>query len=202
MHSKLLHCLTSVGVLVAFGLAGCQTAPKVQSEFDTSANFTAAKTFAVRPLPKSIPGVDPGLILRVGPAAMDAVRASLKGKGYTEVAEAKKADIAVLVHGKSVPKTEVTAWGFTPTYGRAGWYRGYPYGGYSMGNVSVDQYDEGTLIVEVYDVNSKNMIWVGWVTAEATANKSEQASKVAAGITKILATYPSVGNIPVAPAKK
>ena len=191
--------LLALGLLMA-GLSGCQTVPKINTEFDASANFTAAKTFAVLPLPKNIPGVDPGLVLRVGPAAMDAVRASMKEKGYTETADAAKADIAVLVHGKSVPKTDVTDWGFQPTYGRAGWYRGYPYGVYGTSNVSVDQYDEGTLIVEVYDVKSKSMIWVGWASARATTKTSEQASRVSQGITDILAGYPAVGNIPVAPA--
>jgi hypothetical protein len=145
--------LTSVSSLIAFGslilgLTGCTSTPKLEVEFDKETDFTKAKTFVVRPIPKDIPGVDPGLVLRVGPAATAAVRSSMVAKGYIEVFEAAKADIAVLIHGKSVPKTDVTDWGFSPYYG-AGWGGAYSYGMYGGSSVSVDQYDEGTLIVEV-----------------------------------------------------
>jgi hypothetical protein len=197
MTSKPLGSFFVAGAIVAALFSGCQTAPKVQSEFDKAAPFAAAKTFAVRPLPKQIPGVDPGMVLRVGPAAMDAVRASMKEKGFTEVSDVATADLAVLVHGKVVPKTEITDWGFTPYVGRAGWYRGYPYGVYGGTNVTVDQYNEGTLIVEVYDIKTKKMIWVGWVTATPSEDKSKQKGQVVAGVAQILAEYPAVGTIPV-----
>jgi hypothetical protein len=192
-------CLLAVGAFT-----GCQTAPKVQTEFDATAGFAATKTFSILPLPKNIPGVDPGLILRVGPAATEAVRTSMQAKGYTEAAASKEADLAVLVHGKLVPKTDVTDWGFTPYYGRAGWYGGYNYGVYGGSNVTVDQYNQGTLIVEVYDVKASKMIWVGWMEDRTDSNpkKDEQAAKVATLINTILATYPAVGAVPPPPPPK
>ena len=201
MNSITKRFLLVAGAIVAAALTGCQTAPKAQAEFDKTAGFTAVKTFAILPLPKQIPGVDPGLILRVGPAATAAARTSLKAKGYTEATSAANADMAVLVHGKAVPKTEITDWGFTPYAGRTGWYRGYPYGAYGS-NISVDQYQEGTVIVEIYEVKTQKSIWVGWVTATATEDKSKQAAEVSSGVTQILANYPAVGTIPVEPAAK
>jgi hypothetical protein len=196
-HSLVVSLLTLGFAMAAF--SGCTTAPKISSEFDAEADFTAAKTFALRPLPKEIPNVDPGLIMRVGPAALGAARSTLTGKGYTEVPDMAKADLAIVIHGKSVPKTDVTDWGPTVAYGRAGWYGGYAYGG---SNVTVDQYNEGTLAVEVYDVKTRKMIWVGWATARATEKTDEQAARVGEAITNILAQYPVVGNKPVKPVKK
>jgi hypothetical protein len=196
-RSVITPLLTLGLALVVF--SGCQTAPKINSEFDAEAGFTAAKTFFVCPLPKQIPNVDPGLLMRVGPAALGAARTGMAGRGYAEVTDVAKADLAVVIHGKSVPKTDVTDWGFTPYYGRAGWYGGYAYGG---SNITVDQYDEGTLAVEIYDLKTSKMIWVGWVTARRTDKTEEQAARVAEGITKIIAEYPIVGNKPVKPAKK
>ena len=83
MNSSLRSLFIVAGALAVAVLSGCQTAPKVQTEFDKSATFASAKTFAIRPIPQQIPGVDPGLILRVGPAATAAVRSSLTAKGYT-----------------------------------------------------------------------------------------------------------------------
>lgn len=187
--------------LVLVGLSGCQSAPKVNSEFDSSADFTSARTFALRPLPNSIPGVDPGLVLRVGPAATSAARASMSAKGFTEASDVAKADLAVLIHGKSVPKTDVTEWGFTPYYA-AGWRGSYAYGMYGGSSVTVDQYDEGTLIVEVYDVKTRKMIWVGWMTARSSGRTEDQAAKVGNAVSEILAGFPGVGTRPVAPARK
>ena len=206
MNSSLRSLFIVAGALAVAVLSGCQTAPKVQTEFDKSATFASAKTFAIRPIPQQIPGVDPGLILRVGPAATAAVRSSLTAKGYTEVSSAASADLAVLVHGKVVPKTEVIDWGYSPGYGAygrgAGWYGGYAYGAYATNNVSVSQYNEGTLIVEVHDTKTHQMIWVGWVVANATSDKDEQAAKVGKGVTRILAEYPAVGAVPVTPVAK
>jgi hypothetical protein len=196
MKTRSVSTVLALGLLIA-GLTGCTTPPKIMSEFDPAADFTAAKTFSIRPMPKTIENVDPGMLLRVGPAAMEAARNSLVGKGYTEVSDPATADIVVVIHGKVVPKTDITDWGFTPYYGAGyGWAGGYAYGG---SNVTVDQYNEGTLSVEVYDAKTRNMIWVGWVTARATTKTEEQAANVGAGVTNILANYPAPGMKPVKP---
>lgn len=185
----------------AIGLTGCATKPpKVNTEYDSAASFTEATTFVILPLPKNIPGADPGVMMRLGPTIEQSVRDSMTAKGYTETMDKAEADIAVLIHGKLVPKTDVTDWGFTPTYGAYGWNRGYRgyYGGMSMGsNVTVDQYDEGTLIGEVYDVESKSMIWVGWMSARANTKREGQEERAATAVTRLLNGYPPVGMMPV-----
>ena len=96
-----------------------------------------------------------------------------------------------MIKGKAVPKTDVTDWGFS--YG-VGW-GGYPYGGYYGGsNVTVDQYDEGTLIVEVYDLKAKKMLWVGWVTGRvSTSTPSIASSWVPSSTASVSARTPRVG---------
>ncbi len=192
--------LAALAALV-IGLTGCATKPpKVNTEFDSAAGFTEAQTFMLLPLPKDIPGADPGIMMRLGPTIEQAVRDSMTAKGYTEVMEKTDADIAVLIHGKMVPKTDVTDWGFQPYYGAYGWNRGYRgyYGGmYGGSNVTVDQYDEGTLIGEVYDVDSKSMIWVGWMTARANTKREGQEERSSAAVARLLNGYPPVGMMPV-----
>jgi hypothetical protein len=184
----------------ALAFVGCASKPpKVNTEFDSDAPFTEARTFAILPLPKDIPGADPGLAMRVGDQVLETVRTAMTAKGYTETAK-EDADIAVLIHGKLVPKTNVTDWGFTPYYGAYGWNRSYRsyYGGYySTSNVTVDQYDEGTLIGEVYAVDSKSMIWVGWITDRANTKREGEVERITNAVNRLLAQYPPMGAMPV-----
>jgi len=171
----------------------------VNTEFDPGAGFAEAKTFAILPLPKDIPGADPGLAMRVSGTVESTIRSAMTAKGYTEVDKAD-ADIAVILHGKLVPKTDVTDWGFTPYYGAYGWnsgYRSYCGGMYGGSNVTVDQYNEGTMIAEVYDVDSKSMIWVGWITGRANQKREGEQERIAMNVDRILALYPPMGAMPV-----
>ncbi len=196
MKSATTSSLVSVLVLV-----GCATSPRVETEFDETASFAGYKTFAILPLPKTIPGADPGVMLRLGSAIEDAVATSLTAKGYTATTDAKQADIGVYVHGQVVPKTEVTDWGFTPVHTTRGWHGSYPAHVYGGSNVTVDQYEEGTLVVEVYEVKSRDMVWVGWATARTSRDKEGQAERVRAAITSVLESFPHVGQAPAAQAK-
>lgn len=193
------HLLLVAGLSAGLVLAACATAPKFNSEFKQGADFTKYKTYTVVPLPQSVEGMDPGAGIRLSSSALASAKAAMGGKGYTEAADAKQADVALIIKGRSVPKTDVTDWGFS--YG-VGW-GGYPYSAaYYGSNVSVDQYDEGTLIVEAYDVKTKEMVWVGWVTGRVQEKTEGQAERVASAVTQVLASYPAVGTQPVPPAKK
>jgi hypothetical protein len=57
----------------------------------------------------------------------------------------------------------------------------------------VDNYDEGTLIVEMHDRNTQKMVWVGWVTGRTKSDTSGQPERVANLITQILDKYPAKG---------
>ena len=185
--------------VIALGLVGCATKPaKVNTEFDSQADFASAKTFVLLPLPKDVPGADPGLAMRVNHTVETTVRNAMTAKGYREVAR-EEADIAVLIHGKLVPKTAFADWGLSPSYGAYGWNRGYRgyYGGMSMGsNVIVDQYNEGTLIGEVYDVESKSMIWVGWMSTRTNTKREGEVERITAAVDRLLALYPAAGAQP------
>lgn len=171
---------------------------KVETEFDPAADFPAHKTFAFAPLDTRVPGATPGDILRAGPAMRDAARQSMLGKGYTEVSEMRKADVVIRVHGKLVPKTEVTDWGFVPAYPNYRWYQRYPYAVYGTRQVTVDTYTEGTLIIEAHDVRTREMIWVGWITGRREGGRDKVLQQATDAVTRILAAYPQQGTRPAA----
>ena len=117
------------------------------------------------PLPSEIPGAEPELILRIGGVVKSTLEDELKSKGYVQV-DIGSADFTVNVSGKIVPKVDVVDFGYMPynTYPSGGrWGRHHPYtSGYR--DIYVDEYEEGTLTVGIYDASTKKLAWVGWTT--------------------------------------
>jgi hypothetical protein len=181
--------LSLLSISLAF-LFGCESTPKIQSEYNEDVDFSAYSTFAVLPLPKSIPGADPGIVLRTGKFVESSVVETLTQFGYKQV-PVEEADFAVNLTGKIVPKTDITDWGYM-NYPTRGWYGGYsPY--YATGsNVTVDQYDEGTLIIEIYDAKSKEMAWVGWGVGRRKSGGPD-LDRLDALVSSILLDFPPEG---------
>lgn len=184
---KVYITLLALGIAV---LSGCQTMPKIQTESDSAVDLSKIETYAVLTNSKDIPGVDPGTLMRVRPIIANTTRSTMDAKGYVEVEDPEEADISVLVHGSVMPKTNITDWGYTPMYGTRGWYGGYPYYNGVGRDISIDQYNEGTLVFEVYDNKTKEMVWVGWSTRRITS-KSED--RLPGALMSIINKFPSKG---------
>jgi Domain of unknown function (DUF4136) len=171
---------------LAILLSACSTTPKVSTQATPGADFTRYHTFALVPLPTTGPVNDPGLMLRVGQPARQAVVETLVARGLAEV-DLKQADLAVNLRGQFLPKVEVTDLGYraAPVYGR----RGRPVGMVGYNDVEVRNFEERTLNVEIFDNRSKEMIWVGWCKSEASGEvKAERVQEV---IRKILSKFPA-----------
>ena len=188
-----------MAIVLCVTLAGCASM-RVNSEHDTAVNFAGYKTFSVLPASAERSGVDPGMALRLAPLAEEAVRDALLAKGMTEAAR-EQANFAVLVRGQSLPRVEVSHWGYAP-YGsypgypgyvgrRAGW--AYPsYAGYPQSDVQVTE--DRRLIVEVYDNGSHQPAWVGWI--ERSSDGQVNPERVRNGIHEILKSFPPPSKSP------
>jgi hypothetical protein len=172
-------------VALALLLSACSTTPKVRTEAKAGADFSRFKTFALLPLPTTVPISDPGLMLRVAEPARHAVVDALTAKGLTQ-ADPAQADLAVNLRGQSLPKVEVSNLGYqtVPVYGRRGRYYG------SVGSQSVDvrNYEERTLTIEIFDHRTKELAWVGWSKREAT--RPVEVEELQTVIRAILAKFP------------
>ncbi len=155
---------------------------------DPSVDIQGYETFAISPLPDSIPGGDPGMMLRYGHVIEKGIRLALIAKGYTEAASVEEADFAVNMKGHYVPKTKITDYGMGGMgYSRRGYWGGYsyPYGG----GIDVDNYEEGTLILEIFDGKTKELAWVGWGVGRKKSKPSEDEA-VYSTLEKILTSFP------------
>jgi hypothetical protein len=186
-HASGRWSLEAMGLTVALAilLPACSTTPKVQTQAKAGADYTRYRTFALMPLPATGPVSDPGLMLRLAEPARQAVVEALTAKGLAE-ADRAQADIAVNLRGQSLPKVEVTDWGYhaVPTYGL--WGRRYGYAGYR--DVDARNYQERTLSIEIFDNRTKELAWVGWSKSEATGEI--KVGKLQEAIRRILAEFP------------
>ncbi len=172
--------LAGLLILVA---SACSTAPKVQTQAQPGTDYTRYHTFALMALTATGPANDPGLMLRLAKPARESAVETLTARGFTEAAIAK-ADLAVNLRGSSLPKVEVTDWGYT----RTAYTRRYGMAPVHVGQVNVRTSEERTLTVEIFDNHSKELIWVGWSTRETSGQV--KVERVQSAIRNILAEFP------------
>ncbi|MEJ2719699.1 MAG: DUF4136 domain-containing protein [bacterium] len=177
-------------ILILVGLAGLMvgcSSYSVNFDYDQQADFASYKTFAWMQEPSMVVGggqsaerVKTLLDKRVHTA----VDAQLEAKGL-EMVDPDKAELFVAYHASVENKLSVTDWGYS--------YPGYWGGWYGGGrDIDVTEYKEGTLIVDLVDAASKQLVWRGIATGVLATNPTpEQMDKnLNTVVTKMFKDYP------------
>lgn len=168
---------------LAVALAACSSV-KVQTEYDKAANFKGYRTYAwipQEPGPEQAPAArDP----RIREAVIRGIDDGLAAKGLTRKEPDQSPDLLVAVHGFAVNQIDVRSYGYT--------YGPVPYGMYptlaTSGGVDVRQYRAGTLIIDLVDAQTKQLVWRG--TATDTFDPGAEAKTVSKAIDATLEEYP------------
>jgi len=102
-------------------------------------------------------------------------------KGFT--VDTNNPDLLLVFHTGLQDKVNVTDYGYRYSYDYWGW------GGR---DIDVYQYTEGTLIIDMIDHNTKELVWRGSATAtvDAGASSQKREEKIGKAITGILESYP------------
>ena len=176
-------------------LAGCATID-VHSDFDTRADFSGLKTFAWVPDMKQA-SQDPRINNTLTDSRIrSAVENALIAKGYQksdagqpdfwvayQAAIEKKLDATVVRAPYATPSTRDIANGhFTQDLTWA-------YGG---SQTFLNQYEEGTLILDIVDPKKQKLMWRGTAkaTLEGGRSSAKKEARLNAGVQKIFATFP------------
>ncbi|MDM7861792.1 DUF4136 domain-containing protein [Alteromonas sp. ASW11-36] len=170
---------------LSFILSACTLAPRVNTDFDTSANFDHLKTFAFAPEASSDGSVTTLLNKRV----KDAITSALQGQGHQLVAESG-ADFLVAFHTSYEKRIDVdtyyTTWGIRPFW----WYG--PYHRAHVPTTRVREYTVGTLVVDIIDAKAKTVVWSS--SAANTLSKSlspqEREEKINRVVSAMIAEFP------------
>ena len=161
---------------LAVAVTACSSM-KVEVEYSRSANFKGYRTYAwisQPPGPEQAPAArDP----RVREAVVSSIDRGLAAKGLTRTDPDKSPDLLVAVYGWSAAGIDVHQYGY-----------GYGYYGYHPSSVSVREYRAGTLIIDLVDAATKQMVWRG--TASDTFDPGAEAKTVVKAVEKTLEEYP------------
>lgn len=169
-------------VLFAVVITGCATM-NLATDYDPSANFSGLKTYAWVPSPSrgpDDPRVDNTLLESRIHAAVDS---ALAAKGYRQDTSGKP-DFLVGYHAAVRDKMDVYA--MNDMYGyRRGW-------GWGVSDVQVYQYEEGSLVLDVVDPTTKQLLWRGSAQAEVNRRLAPEAreQRIQEAVRRLLERFP------------
>ena len=139
-----------VPLLAILLVTACGTV-RVSVDYDPEEDFSVYRTYAWLPgSPEATghPRLDTPMVHQRVREAVDGV---LRGKGFTKVAE--EPDFWVTYHMSVQGKVDVrTTDRFYPT--RYGWTVSIP-------ETTVDEYEEGTVVIDIADAREKELVWRG-----------------------------------------
>jgi hypothetical protein len=153
-------------------------AQDVKVDFDKDANFTGIKTFAL----KIGTSWDNPLSEKRVTAEIEK---ALTEKGWTTASDAT-ADAIVVLHGATDVKKDLNTF-YSGGYGGYGW-RGM--GGMSSSSTTVSEYTVGTLVVDIFDAKSKELLFRGTASDEISDKAEKNEKKLAKASDKMFKDFP------------
>ena len=165
----------TLGLAMATLVATSALAQKITTESAPKASFASYKTFMWIKEPKV---GDPLLKQRI----IDDVTAQLRAKGWQPVSQG--ADVAVAAHVAT--QTEQTLNTFYDGFG-GGWRWG---GGFGSATTTVNTYEEGTLVVDLFDAKTQEAVWRGTATQDVSSNPEKQSKNIDKAVQKLFSKFP------------
>ena len=183
MRSQGADCWVRVGLVVSvLGLGAC--APlRVSSHVDTRADFSRFKTFDWGPadaLPAGDPRLDANGFFK--DHMQGAVEREMVLKGYEHAREGSTPDVRIHFHAVIRERLNVSALDVRQ--------------GYCSGadcNAGVSEFEEGTLIVDVMDARTNQLIWRGWAqdsVGNTLENQDKLANRIDRSVKGLMGTLP------------
>jgi len=167
-------------VLIA-AVAGCSSL-SVKHDYDPEVDFSKFTTYAWYDLPSDYQMTTSEAQVRnslLDGRLKSATDAELKARGmeWVEV----NPDLYIVYHVGVKDRVDITNYGYG--YGGYG-YRGW-HGGYHGNDFQVYNYQEGTLIVDFIDADTKELVWRG--TAQKVLGDAGSPERAQAEVDKIMA---------------
>jgi hypothetical protein len=165
---------------------GCAAVAPIgaDSDYDSSANFTAYRSFGWLS-DKPLLLTDAVLASpQFEGRAMKAIRESLEARGYRFEPDTENADFAVAFTLGTREQIRVNAY---PTEYQGTW----TWGGPVPQAADVRNYTEGTLSIDLFDVNLRRPVWHGWATRTISyADRTNPSPVIAEVVDAILEQFP------------
>ena len=163
-------------IAMAICLACISFAQEIKTDYDRKTNFIQYKTFSF----EKIQTRNPLWVDRI----TSAISTALTSKGLTQVPAG--GDISIVA--VEMIRDQQTLNTFYDNFGGGwGWRRG---GGFGEATTTTDTYRVGTLVVDLFDTKSKNLIWRGSESGALSDKSSKNIKKLDMGVGKLFREFP------------
>lgn len=168
-----------LGVIISMIFGGMLlTAQDVKTDYDHSFNFAQLHTFAVKI------GTSWGNPLTEG-RAKAAVSDALVKRGWSPAADETSADAVVVIHGATQNKQSLN------TFYSGGGMGGWGWGGMGgTATTTVDNYQVGTMVVDIFDAKDKKLIFRGTAQDEVSDKADKNTKKIDKAAEKMFKDFP------------
>jgi hypothetical protein len=180
--------LSALALYTAVSLTSCVSSLKVEAESDKTADFKSYKTFSLLPWNNSVSAT---ISESAKKALYQSVRTEMEKRGYTfqEKDGQLSVGISVLIEDKIEYRTDGTV-NYNVGYGGYGYYGGYGVGYSAPVTVRSYEYQDGTVIVDVFDEARKNLIWQGYVYDRLSESAKKNRDKIPTYVRYVFSKYP------------
>lgn len=163
-----------MGMMLLF--AGKSSARQVKTDYDRNANFAQYKTYSWEQVKtKNVLDID---------RVKNAINAVLTAKGWTQVDSG--GDVSIIAMETTHDQQSLNT--FYDGFG-GGWrWRGF--GGMGEATTTTETYKVGTLVVDLFDAKSKQLIWRGNSSDTLSNNSNKNIQNLDKDVEKMFKQFP------------
>jgi hypothetical protein len=165
-----------IGMLFLF--AGQLSAQQVKTDYDRSANFAPYKTYSW----EQVKTKDPLDAARIKAA----VNAALSAKGWTQVDSGGDVSLVAM----EITRNQQTLNTFYDGFGGGWGWRRFGAGGFGEATTTTETYKVGTVVVDLFDTKTKQLIWRGAASDTLSNNSDKNIKNLDKGVEKMFKNFP------------
>lgn len=162
--------------LLSVLLVATAASARITTDYNHNVNFTQYKTYswAAVKTPDSL----------WDQRVKDAVNSELAARGWTMVPSGGEVSVTArdAIHNQQELNTFYDGFG------------GRRFGGFGTSTTTVDNYKVGTLVVEMFDGDNKNLIWLGVSTNTLSTNPDKNIKSLDKNVRKMFEHFPPNSN--------
>lgn len=153
-------------------------AQQVKTDYDRGANFSQYKTYCWQ----TVKTKDPLDVERI----KNAVNAALAAKGWSQVDSG--GDISIIAI--EMTQKQQTLNTFYDGFGGGWGWRRFGGGGFGEATTTTDTYKVGTLVVDLFDTKTKQLVWRGSSSDTLSNNSDKNIKNLDKGAQKMFQHFP------------
>jgi len=165
-----------MGMMLLF--AGKLSAQQVKTDYDRNANFAQYKTYSWAQV-KTKDALDVDRI-------KSAVNAALAAKGWTQADSGGDVSIVAM----EITRNQQTLNTFYDGFGGGWGWRRFGGGGFGDATTTTETYKVGTVVVDLFDAKTKQLLWRGMSSDTLSNNSDKNIKNLDKGVEKMFKNFP------------